>query len=735
MKKRKNTKEQLNNTNIDDEISEEKLLKKRKRRKKRIIFLIIVTIILISIEQISAYKFRSLVKEMRNLQNSTIIDANGNELGKVGESKNKINEETFPQDLKNAYIAIEDKRYYKHGGIDLKRTLAATTTYIIHNGKSSYGGSSITQQLVKNLTGEADSSVKRKIVEGIRSIQLSNSMSKDEILNLYLNIIYTAPNCYGVGAGSKYYFDKSPSDLTIAECSFLAGINHSPNSYDIITDSSKIEKAKARTTIVLDEMKSQKYINDDQYNQAMDEVNAGFYLKNGDLNNKSKGIFSYHTDAAINEAAKDLQQKYHISNSFAENYLEYSGSTIKSNQDKDIQNIIESESKKSKYVIKSGNDHAECALVLIEPGTGKVLGCIGGIGEKTQARPLNRATQSIRQVGSSIKPVGVVAPAIAKKQVNTASILDDSVRSFGDDNYTPTDVNKPLGKITLRRAIESSQNIPFVQIMETLTPKESIKYLKKMGITTLTNRDDNLNLALGGLDKGISPLEFAGCYNTLANGGVYIEPTFYSTIQNKEGKTILTNTPKKRRVFSEDVAFIMKELLKQPVEGTYGTATYCKIGGIDVAAKTGTTDNKYDKWLCGFTPYYTCVSWFGFDQSKELKVGSQNPAGLLWANVMTKVHKDEPNKKFEMPEDGNVVKLSICSSSHRRARTLCPKTYEDYFLKGCTPDLCEVHSGNARESIILNNDTAISSENMIEDIKKEIKDKAKEIIDADEKNQ
>ena len=223
-------------------------------------------------------------------------------------------------------------------------------------------------------------------------------------------------------------------------------------------------------------------------------------------------------------------------------------------------------------------------MVIIDHKTGYVLGCVGGLGEKTKPRSLNRATQSIRQTGSAIKPIAVVGPAIQKKIITASSIFDDTEQDFAD-GYHPVDYSKSLGKITVRRAIESSQNIPFVEIMQQLKPKVSMNYLEKLGITTLTEEDNNLSLALGGLQKGISPLEMAAAYAAIANDGEYIEPAFYQNIKNHSGKTIITPKQDKRRVFSKETAFILKNLLTQPVVGSNGTATYCKINGIDVAAK------------------------------------------------------------------------------------------------------------------------------------------------------
>ena len=386
-------------------------------------------------------------------------------------------------------------------------------------------------------------------------------------------------------------------------------------------------------------MKELGYIDDSSYNQAVANVDDGLKFKKGEIEAESNGVYSYHTDALITEITNDIEEKYNISEDFATNYINMAGLTIHSTQDSNIQDEVEKECEKSKYVLKSsiGGDNSQAAMVVMNHKTGEVLACLGALGEKTQARPFNRATQSVRQTGSSIKPLAILAPAIDKKIITASSVYDDTEKDF-KDGYHPVDYNKPLGEITVRRAVESSQNIPFVEIMEELTPKTSIKYLEDMGITTLTENDNGLPLALGGLDKGISPLQMAGAYSTIANDGKYIEPTFYSQIDRKNGSKILESKQKTKKVFSKEVAYILKSLLTQPVVGEMELATYCKISGVDVAAKTGTTDENYDRWLCGFTPYYTAVTWYGFDQNESIDFNGRNPAGLIWANVMARIH-------------------------------------------------------------------------------------------------
>ena len=247
-------------------------------------------------------------------------------------------------------------------------------------------------------------------------------------------------------------------------------------------------------------------------------------------------------------------------------------------------------------------------------------------------------------------------------------------------------------------------------MLEEITPKTAIKYLKKMGITTLTENDENLPLALGGLEKGITPLEMAAAYATIANDGVYIEPTFYTTITNRSGKTVVKAKPKTKKVVSKQVAYVMQEILTQPVTGNHGTARYCKVPGIDTAAKTGTTNENYDRWLCGFTPYYTAVTWFGYDQNETIYFNRQSPAGIIWANVMKRIHSDLDNATFDKPSW--IQTAIICADSGCIANSGCPNTYEEYYLWGTKPDECTMHSGSKiTNSNNSNNSSNISNDN------------------------
>lgn len=685
--------------------NDKKVNKKNKKEPKslksrfiKFIVIILILFLIVSIGYLAfkAYIFKTLAKEMFNNSTSTVFDSNKNVIAEIGSERNRDNIKLseMPNNLKNAYIAIEDQRFYKHHGVDIKRTGAAILSYVIRRGSSSFGGSTITQQLVKNLTGDDSNTISRKVKEWFYACVLDCSFSKDDILEAYLNIIYTGPNIYGVKEAALYYFNRDVKDLNLAECAFLAGINNSPNSYNPFSDTDKSEKISKRTKTVLSKMKELGYISENEYNEAFSQVDNGLKFSKGNLQNNSS-VYSYHTDGLINEIISDFSNQKHISQDFATNYFYLSGSSIYSTQNSDIQKVVENECKNKKYVLKSSktDDYAQAAVVIMDQSNGYVIACSGGLGEKTKSRGFNRATQMKRQTGSSMKPVAVLAPAIEKKLVTNVTVFADEPTTFTDYNgeaYSPIDYDNYKGSITLRQAVESSQNIPFVKLMEQLTPQVSIRYLKKMGITTLNDKDVNLALALGGLDQGISPLEFAGAYSSIANDGIYIEPTFYTKINSHSNETVLISKQKKRRVISKDAAFILKQLLTEPVTGSAGTATYCSISGMDVAAKTGTTNENYDRWLCGFTPYYTAVCWYGFDMNESINFNGKNPAGLIWSSVMKTIHSGLPNKKFEKTD--GVLTSKICRASGKVANSSCPNTFTEYFLKGTIPDMCTQHS-------------------------------------------
>lgn len=689
-RKKESNKKKRNERKIDNQIDEKVQLdvdgkiEKRKARKRIFVLILIILVVLLIMFLVSLYKWNKILKDIIKCENSVVVDSTGNVIAVLGESRIQeyVKLEDIPKNLVNAYVSIEDKNFYKHNGINVKRTAGAVASYVFNGGSSSFGGSTITQQLVKNITGDNETKISRKVQEWDRAIKTELVLSKDEILETYLNIIYVGPNIYGVEKGAEYYFNKKVAELDLAECAFLAGINNSPNSYNPFGKNDNSEKIKSRTTTVLNVMLEQGYISNESYDLAVSELQSGLKFNKGKLEPKGDAIYSYMVDATISEVINDLENKKGMSTNFATNYLYFSGLKIYSTQNSDIQREIEKECEKNKYMIKSAqyeNTTAQAAMVVMNHNNGQVMGCVGGLGKKTISRGFNRATQALRQTGSAIKPIAVLGPALEEKIITPVTIYDDTKTVFAE-GYSPDDCEKELGEITVRRAVESSQNIPFVKIMEQLTPEKSMKYMEKEGIANLTDGDKNLGLALGGLEKGSSPLEMASAYACIANGGNYIEPTFYTKVENSKGKIILKSKQKSRKVYSEDTAYVLKELLTEPVNGENGTARTCKIDGMEVAAKTGTTNDNYDKWLCGFTKYYTAVTWFGYDVNEPINEGANSMANQIWGNVMREIHRYLIKADFDKPKD--VEEVVVCRKSGKVAESGCGEAYVEYFRKG-----------------------------------------------------
>lgn len=723
----------------DTQFVKENEYKKKKFKKIKIIFIIILILLLLTAIRSGIFiaNWQNLAQDMVSNTPSQVLDTDGKIIAEFGNNKNtkNITLSEMPDNLKNAYVSIEDQRFYKHSGVDFPRTIAAIFSYIKNLGSSSFGGSSITQQLVKNLTGDNSSKISRKINEWIKAFALEGVLEKDEILEAYLNIIYVGPNIYGVEMGANYYFSKNVTELNLAECAFLAGINNSPNSYNPFGEKDTSEKIAKRTKAVLGKMLELEYINEEDYNLAISQVENGLKFKKGKIESSSENsIYSYHTDAMLSEIIEDISKKKNISTDFAENYIEMAGLKIYSTQDSSIQSEIENELSKKKYIIKSHNDStatSQAAMVIMDHKTGCVVGCVGGTGKKDTARGFNRATQALRQTGSASKPLAVLIPGLEENLFTPSTLYEDKETIFNDGSdtgYAPTDYNDYRGTITVRQAVESSQNIPFVKMMEQITPKTSINYMKKMGITTLTKTDENLNLALGGLDKGISPLEMATAYSCIANNGKYVEPTFYTKIENSTGKIVIKSKQRKKQSISKEVAFLVQNLLTEPVTGAMGTAKYCNISGIDVAAKTGTTNEEYDRWLCGFTPYYTAVTWFGYDLNETIKFNGKNPSGQIWSTVMKNIHSGLKNARFEIPKKGIEI-ATICPKTGTLGYTTCPGAYTEYFLKGTLPtSYCIEHSKGGTHiksetnTFVQNTETTIQAPNSNNDNVKQEKE-------------
>ena len=641
--------------------------------------------------------------------NTIVYDRDGNVIAELSGTENReiISIGDMCEFLPKAFVSIEDERFNKHNGVDVKRTLAATGTYIF-KGDSSFGGSTITQQLVKNITNERENSgsagIERKIKEMSRAYQVEKMISKDQILELYLNIIPLGADggdICGVEMAATYYFNKSASELTIEECAFLAGINHAPNTYNPFKNAEDAEKQaqitnkiRIRTQTVLTKMKELGHISEEQYNTAYQNVENGITFTKGNLPNSN--VTSYFIQAALEEVVDDLVEKKGFSEEYAKSRVYGGGYKIYTTQNSSIQGNLQEVYRADTYVQTSSGSptHSQSAMVIMDYTNGQVVGCMGGLGTDVDAIGLNRATNMLKQSGSSLKPIATYGCGIENGVITAGTVYYNSKAFFG--KWSPSSTSAKAGLCTVRDAIEVSSNVVAAKIMSEIGPDNSIDFCRKAGLSTLKKasedperNDSNLPaMALGGLTDGVSPLEMAAAYSMVGNNGVYISPIFYTKVEDSSGNIVVEPTQTTQRVMTEQNAYILKTLLKQPVEGGSGTARACKISGLDVGAKTGTTNDNYDRWLCGITPYYAGATWYGYDNSK-VSIPS-NYAAKIWADVMKKVHKDLPSASFTEPS--GIVKVSICRKSGCKASESCTEKYSEYYAEGSIPAKCEGHS-------------------------------------------
>ena len=758
MDKEKNVKK----NKVKEEVKHKKDKKEKNIKRKKIIKRILICMFIFIIICVGIFagliiglstKY-AITKEdlIINYSNGKVVDQSEETIAILNGAENRkiLSKNEMGTYLSDAFVCIEDKRFYSHKGVDLKRTSAAIVTFIFNRGKSSFGGSTITQQLVKNITNEKEDSgtagAIRKIKEMVRAYQVEKILSKDQILELYMNLIYLGGNVYGVGMASEYYFSKTPQELDLAESAFIAGVTHSPNTYNPFVSEPNTDKIKSRTKTVLLEMKKNNKISNEDYENAIKKVEEGLQFKKGSISNKAS--YSSHTEALISNAIEQLVTEKGMDRKYAETYLYSSGLTIYSTEVKNIQDKLEEEYSNSKYQVETTvskvvdgetvkvKEKSQSAMVIIEPSTGYVVGSIGCLGER-EAFSLNRATQSTRQPGSSIKPIGVYGPALQEGIITASSVYDDVPIQYG--NYTPhNSYSGYKGLSNMRQAMRLSQNTVAVEVLADLSPEKAINYLRNLGISSLNDEsDNNLSLALGGISYGISPLEMAAAYAAIANDGEYISPTYYTKIEDLDGNIILEVKQTKKEVFSEQNAYILKQLLKEPTHGG-GTASSCIISGMDTAGKTGTTNSNKDKWLCGFTSYYAAATWYGFDTPTAVPGSASSNASKLWKSVMSSIHKDLEAKRFEKPD--KIVTATVCKDSGLLATDICKndtrgnRTYTEYFVKGTVPSktcTCHVETNICTVSNKVAGDNCINTEKKIYITRTTDYDKWKRAADAE----
>ena len=585
-----------------------------------------------------------------------------------GANRTWVKYEDIPKNLIHACIAIEDKRFEDHQGVDWVTTLKACVKMFLGRGEA--GGSTITQQLVKNITGRDEVTVRRKLVEIFSALELEKKYTKKQIMELYLNVIALGENCEGVESASQVYFGKSVSELDLAECAALIGITNNPSIYDPYINA---DKNKERQVIILDQMLEQKYITQEQHDTAVAEELV-LHNASGEASG-DEDYYSYFEDQVINDVVRDLSEKTGYDQTIVRKMLMTGGYKIYSTLNPDVQAAVEEVYQNLDNIPKTASSQQlQSGIVIIDNKTGDVVAVAGGVGEKQGSLILNRATQSYLSPGSTIKPVSVYAPALELGLITPATVMDDTPYSFTDARHWPKNSDSIYrGLMNINEAVGLSINTIPVKLVAQMTPEYSFEFAKeKMGLSTLVSSYVNAAgdtfsdvdlapLAMGGLTRGVTVKAMAQAYATFANEGVYREARTYTKVVDSDGKVVLDNTQQSHVAMKDMTAWYITYMLENTVES--GTGTAAQIANMTVAGKTGTTTSDFDRWFAGYTPYYTGVVWCGYDDPEEVVLtdSSTNPAIVLWQKVMEQVHDGLANKEFNKPT--NVIECTVCRDS------------------------------------------------------------------------
>ena len=592
------------------------------------------------------------------LNQSSIIyykDSNGDyqKLTTVKSSENRIwiDGDQIPQHMKDALVAIEDKRFYTHKGVDWFRTAHAALN--MFTGGSTFGGSTITQQLIKNLTQQDDITVQRKLLEIFQALDLEKNYDKDEILEYYLNAVYFGEGCYGVQTAAQTYFGKDAKDLSVAEAASIVGITNLPTYYDPFYS---VENNKERQENVLREMYKQGYLKKAEYEEAKNEE---LDFVRGENSPSTSNVYSYYEEVVLSDVIGDLAKAKGISRNAASQLVHNAGYEIYACIDKDIQakvDAIYTDPEKLPKTYGSTKSQLQSAIVIIDQATGEIKALRGGTGDKTINYGLNRATGTTRPPGSSIKPIAVYGPAVEYGLISPSTLVLDKdekhVQLTHTSWYPKNSPNSYDGIITITTALQKSKNTVAAQIVDKLTPSASLEFLRsRLGVKSLIDSDaDYAAMALGEPHYGITVREMAQAYTALANDGVFTYSRTYTMVKDRSGKIILDNQPQTIQAFSQNTARTMTYMLNNAA--TYGTGHESRLSNMPVAGKTGTTSANRDRWFCGYTPYYTCAVWTGYD-TPETMAFSGNPATQIWQKVMSAVHADLPRKEFNISYGGS----------------------------------------------------------------------------------
>lgn len=612
----------------------------------------------------------------------------------------------IPKNLVNAAVSIEDKRFWDHAGVDWRRTGGAFVNMFL-NMSNTYGGSTLTQQLIKNMTDSDEVTVKRKILEIFRALEFEKNYSKEKILEMYLNYIYLGESCYGVGTASYTYFGKPVSELDLAQCASLIGITNNPSAYDpYISDRSK-ERNKERQETILNEMCSQGYISEAERDAAIAEQLVFTRGSSGTSGN----AYSYYEDQLIKDVISDLQKSQDWSTTVAQRMVYSGGLKIYSCYNPKVQAAVDDvyQNLDNFKGDSSSGQQLQSAITIIDNETGNVVAVAGGVGEKKGSLTLNRAL-SQRQPGSAIKPLAVYGPALELGVITPATVIDDSpYQLLGGNPWPSNSFNAYRGLTTVYTGLQNSVNTVAVKIMANyITPEISYNFLtQKLGFSTdhlVASRESNgtvysdisiAPLALGGLTDGVTTLEMASAYASFPRNGVYIAPRTYTKVLRNDDSVLLDNTQQSSVAMKDSTAWYINYMLQNVMVN--GTGTYARFDGMTMAGKTGTTSSRKDLYFAGYTPYYTATVWSGYDQPERMSSSLQQQSATIWKKVMSEIHTNLEKKSFPEPAAGLVSK-TICMDSGLLPTDACEhdprgnRTMTLTFVRGDEPtDYCTVH--------------------------------------------
>lgn len=597
-------------------------------------------------------------------QASTVyyLDKNGgaHELATLHGEENRIwvDYENIPKYMSQAAIAIEDKRFMEHKGVDWYRTFGAFVN-MFATMKDDFGGSTLTQQLIKNITKEDDITVQRKLLEIFRALDFERRYEKDEILEWYLNVIFLGEGCNGVGTAAEAYFGKNVWDLSLAECASIIGITNNPSKYDPFISE---ENNKKRQETILWEMYDQGMISYEDYEAAKNEK---LVFTRAEKEERVEEIREYYTDALIKDVIRDIQEARGVSEKVAHDLVYNGGLQIYACMDRELQDYVNSvyaDPSNFPATVNAYGETMQSAAVLLDPYTGAIKAIAGGVGAdiKKGNFVLDRATIAQRAPGSSFKPIATYGPAVDQGLITPSTMVNDSpnIKLSGSPNWYPRNAGGGnSGIITILTAITKSLNTVSAQILDKLGVDQSYNYLtERLGFTSLDPEKDKAYapLSLGQLTYGCTVREMAQAYSAFVNDGVFTYSRFYSHITDSEGNMVLDNTPKTIVAFKANTAWTMSYMLSNAA--AYGTGAGSYAGGMPLAGKTGSSTDYKDRWFVGFTPYYVCAVWTGYDDHPTSYSGS-NPAIPVWNKIMTFAHEGLEYRTFKTPTLGGPTNI------------------------------------------------------------------------------